>query len=261
VNEDGRFGFIDKTGDWAIEPRFDHAGSFSEGLACVLVDRKYGYIDKSGEFVVEPVLWAAFSFSEGMACVQYDRNNYEKIIDEYSKSGDPQVLMEVPDNIVAGYIDSSGKPVIWPRFQSAWPFSDGFARVTVEGEEWFIDVTGKAAFPADVPGLDPESYSYASFFFHDGMVRIAIDDAYGYLDTDGKLVIEPVYEEAADFSGGLACVSVAGKWGYIDRSGALLIQPQFDYAGDFYEGLAYVETGDKSGYIDGSGTWVIELSP
>ena len=43
-----------KTGKTVIEPKFDWAHDFSEGIACVDVsptEVKYNYIDKSGEFI------------------------------------------------------------------------------------------------------------------------------------------------------------------------------------------------------------------
>ena len=52
---DGKFGFLDKTGKWAIEPQFSLAGPFSEGLAMVLTaDDKIGFIDPTGRFAIDP---------------------------------------------------------------------------------------------------------------------------------------------------------------------------------------------------------------
>ena len=55
-----KWGYIDKSGKIVIEPQFDDASSFSEGLAAVCLGDycplrgKWGYIDKSGEYVWEP---------------------------------------------------------------------------------------------------------------------------------------------------------------------------------------------------------------
>lgn len=54
----------------AIQPQFDAAGSFSEGLASVKTGDKDGFIDKSGNVVIQPQFDAAWSFSEGLASVQ-----------------------------------------------------------------------------------------------------------------------------------------------------------------------------------------------
>ncbi len=50
----GKWGYIDPAGRLAIEPAFDLAWDFSNGLALVAVDGKYGYVDKSGQYVWEP---------------------------------------------------------------------------------------------------------------------------------------------------------------------------------------------------------------
>jgi hypothetical protein len=50
----GKWGFIDKTGVFLIEPKYDYAGKFSEGLAGVEIRGKWGYIDKTGKYVWKP---------------------------------------------------------------------------------------------------------------------------------------------------------------------------------------------------------------
>ena len=69
VKIDGKYGYADKSGALVIEPRFDGAMLFSEGLAAVKIDEKYGYIDKAGEWVIEPTFSYATYFSEGLAAV------------------------------------------------------------------------------------------------------------------------------------------------------------------------------------------------
>lgn len=52
-----------------IAPQYEDAGNFSGGLAAVKVDGKWGYINESGETVIEPKYDWAGSFSEGVAVV------------------------------------------------------------------------------------------------------------------------------------------------------------------------------------------------
>ena len=49
-------------------------------------------------------------------------------------------------------------------------------------------------------------------------------------------------------------VKIGGKWGYMDTSGKLAIQPQFDEAGFFSEGLADVCVG-RCGFTETSHEW------
>jgi hypothetical protein len=44
--------FIDKSGKYIIEPQFDLAGDFAEGLAAAEIGKKWGYIDTNGSFAI-----------------------------------------------------------------------------------------------------------------------------------------------------------------------------------------------------------------
>ena len=61
---------------------------------------------------------------------------------------------------------------------------------------------------------------------------------WGYVDKGGKIVINPQFDDAGQFSDGLAWVKMDGHFGYTDNTGKLAINPQFDRAQSFSEGLA-----------------------
>lgn len=67
---------------------------------------------------------------------------------------------------------------------------------------------------------------------------VELGDKYGYIDTAGKVVIEPKYSLGMDFSEGLAAVESDGKWGYLQPDGEYRVPPQFDAASAFSEGLS-----------------------
>ncbi len=84
-------GYVDASGALVIEPRFNVAGGFSEGLAAVGVGEnddvmKYGYIDKTGTVVI-PIDYqiAGFDFSAGVACVSYGYGGSPSYIDKTGK--------------------------------------------------------------------------------------------------------------------------------------------------------------------------------
>ena len=64
-----KVGFIDENGKMVIEPQFDLADPFSEGMAAVLKAPSWGYIDKSGKMVIPPTYAAGGRFSDGLAAV------------------------------------------------------------------------------------------------------------------------------------------------------------------------------------------------
>ena len=75
----------------------------------------------------------------------------------------------------------------------------------------------------------------------------------GFIDGCGRVVIEPVYDSALEFSEGLARVKKDGKFGFIDKSGKVVIDFYLDFAWFFYEGKALAEIhGEKEEkfYID-----------
>ena len=97
-------------------------------------------------------------------------------------------------------------------------------------------------------------------FTEDGLALFqARNGLYGYVNTDGDVVIAPQYVDAGSFGSGLAPVSMGGLWGYIDTTGALVVDYQWAFAAAFSEGLARVRDGalDLLGYIDTTGTLVI----
>jgi len=68
----GKFGYVGKLLGVVIDPKFDEAYSFSEGLGRVRVGGKYGYIDRTGEMVVEPQFAEAADFYAGLARVRLE---------------------------------------------------------------------------------------------------------------------------------------------------------------------------------------------
>lgn len=55
-------------------------------------------------------------------------------------------------------------------------------------------------------------------------------------------IITPIYDNARSFSGGLAAVQKDGKWGYIDTDGKTIIDFKYDSASSFRENKAIVGT-------------------
>lgn len=73
VNVQGRWGYVDKTGDMAIAPQFAWASTFLHGLAVVAMSRadsaNVGVINRKGEVVVPFIFKHMFGYSEGISVV------------------------------------------------------------------------------------------------------------------------------------------------------------------------------------------------
>jgi hypothetical protein len=109
----GKWGYIDKQGKMVINAQFDDAWSFAEGLAVMRMGGKWSYIDKQGKMVANPQFDVAHPFVDGLAAV--------RIGDESTGKW--------------GYIDKQGKIVVNLQFDSAEPFAEGLAAVR-NGDKW-----------------------------------------------------------------------------------------------------------------------------
>lgn len=204
VTVKGQEGFIDRDGQIAIEPTYQKAYSFRDGLAAVQKEGEWGFIDTRGRVVIEPQFVMVSSFSEGLAAFRDQRFT------------DPW-----------GFIDKTGKVVIKPQFDCAEDFRNGIAKVGfqtfqskllsriadvgIQCDERFIDRNGKF-----LPEPSPLHYATGEPgeripFLNNGMT--------GFLNAQGEVVIEPRFQQASAFSDGRACARQGGLYGYIDKRG------------------------------------------
>ena len=91
-----------------------------------------------------------------------------------------------------GYFNMfTGKPVIEPKYDHAWIFSDGLASVDDGGWIKFIDASGKVVIDPQIPYI-PGAEGYV---FHNNrcIVHSERRDRFGLLDKQGKWVLKPDY--------------------------------------------------------------------
>ncbi len=127
-------------------------------------------------------------------------------------------------NQVYGYIDPNGEFSIKPSFDIAGDFHEGIATVQMEDQYLAIDTTGTILYYSENPIKD----------FHNGAAVISRnsgeDMVYGYIDTDGKEIIKPLYKIAGDFGADDTAYVYKGdgKYAQIDRTGKELNQYEID---------------------------------
>ena len=144
-----------------------------------------------------------------------------------------------------GYEDQNGNMVIKPRFDDAWYFSEGRAKIMMGEKYGYIDINGNTVISTRFD----DAYS-----FNEGRALIIIADKYGYIDINGNMVIKPTYDYATEFLDGRAIVRVDnGKEGFIDKTGKMIIAAKYDSIMPFYKGKAQVKMGDYWYYMDTNG--------
>lgn len=202
---------------------------------------RWGFLDELGRVAIPPRFQGADEFVDGRAIV----------------------LVGEGENERRGFVDETGKLVIEPTYTWVWPYSEGLAKVQVDGDVMsgrcgFIDKAGKMVIPPTFQRL--RSAGEEMERFHAGFAVIEVDYKMGYIDSAGNVVIPPRFAWAHEFTEGLAAATtdyLHDKWGYINRSGEWAIPPEFDSASPFSEGLARVSRDGMCVYIDRNGTEVL----
>jgi len=101
--------------------------------------------------------------------------------------------------------------------------------------------------------------------YNDTLLPFEADGKWGYINSAGEVIIEPVYAYAGYFSEGLAVISDGDLYGYINTRNQVVIPPRYTGAGEFANGYAAVCTGDWQsgnmlwGFIDANGKEIVSL--
>jgi hypothetical protein len=294
-NNGGKYGFINRRGAVVLEPQYDYAADFIDGLAKVQSDGRWGFIDVTGKlrFTLPPETQDALDASEGMAwflsskeerwglCDDKGRVILEPTYDEIEPFSQGLAAVNVgakwrfpgiQEGGKWGYVNKKGELVIPLQYMYVDAFSEGLAKVFGSKGVKFIDPSGKL-----LVDLGPEMVGQ----FREGLAPVniflaekAADWRTRFVDRQGKTVLS-VDGAAEEFHEGMAVLVLEGgeaeseakkSYGYIDRQGKLAIRPRFAEAHAFSEGLAAVRTkkttvwrmGDTWGYIDKTGKYRIE---
>lgn len=229
-DDNGLYGFLDINGKIVIEPQYINANSFSEGLAVVKnEDYMDGYINVSNDLVIEYKFYIAGDFSEGMA--------YYGIYDGYDTK--------------YGYINNKGEIIVEAKYLSAGDFSEGLAPVYDEAfEGWgYINNGGEMVISPRFKTIvgHPISDYGKDGLFSEGLANVSYNNKSVYINKEGEVVLEPVYESVGPFLEGLASFydSKTNKYGYFNKKLKIIIPPMFDYAGTFNNGYAAVGIGNE----------------
>ena len=147
-----------------------------------------------------------------------------------------------------GFIDKAGNEVIPVKYDGAYEFCELLTAVNQKGKWGYIDINGNEVVPFKYDDVDG---------FLDGFAKVELKGKKGYVDVNGKEAVPCKYDDVSYFEEGLVAVYFNGKWGYVNESGKEVIPCKYDRAWNFSEGLASVEVNGKYGYIDKSGKEII----
>lgn len=214
---DSLWHILDETGKEMMKPaQLTEVMAYSEGFFLVTVKYKgkqrYAFMNMEGNIAVMNCDYAK-PFVEGMAVT----------VDEVDSASGLSYF---------GFINEEGLQVIPQKYLDVTDFNDGYAWVMNKDERGWIDKRGRMV-------MQIEGNKFGSQF-HEGLAAIQNENyLFGYVNMEGKLVIDYQFDEAKYFTNGLAPVIKNGFYGFIDTAGKMVIRAEYDYYMDFDENYTF----------------------
>lgn len=261
--KDGKWGYVNRGGDWKIAPQWDRTRDFHEGRAIVGGPQTWGIIDRDGNEILDPVHESNVKgrppftpYSEGctVANIFTDTSQPAFFIDRdgkaYWRDKRPEALAALDIKEFGGFSEG----LAWFRIGSV-----------VDEQHGWIDASGSIA-------IAPEFA--ASGDFNGGLAPAGADEGQsGFITPGGQLTLPRKWtlHNAQPFSEGLAQVwTDAFEIAFMDKAdfvfhdvtlpavdGGEPVRAEIEAAGSFHDGLAPViakyEGVTEFGYMNRAG--------
>lgn len=173
VKNNGKLGIIDTQGKVIVDFQFDSISKFNEEIAIINTGNKFGYITGNGNIIAKPIFDSAEPFSEGLAVIGVREESSEGYF--YEKFG---------------YINRNGKIIIKPIFDIAKSFSEGVAVIGIEVKE------------------KEEASRVGLIRSRKGELGGGRGYKFGYVNSNGDMIIKPKFDSAESFHKGVALIGV-----------------------------------------------------
>jgi len=228
--------------EFKIEPMFEQAAGFFDGLAAVKMNDKWGYIDEEGDIIVEFIYDRATSLRNGIAMV---------LKEETDSDGDT----------TSGFwalIDSQGNLLTDFDYTAIGQFEDGVAIAVTQynttSNRGVRTRIYQTYLRSDGKELMLSTSNTAELMpFNEGKAVVRDSNAYIYINNEGETVVPGRYYSAQNFSDGYAAVKksrTSMRWGYITENGTMAIDATYIIANPFDDGFAYVRDSlSQNGFL------------
>ncbi len=200
----------------------EDAGMYADELIPIKINGKYAYYTILGDKQFGSYD-AAGAFCDGVAAVQ--ENGKWKLIDTEGNTVNDLVCEE----IVLGTDGTCVKKEL--------------ILAKTGGKYTFYSLKGKVASEFSAEAVD--------VLTEDGLIAFCSGGKWGFVNTDGEVVIKATYADAKSFSNGLAAVFDGSNWGFINADGVIVIDCQFLDADYFTKnGMCMVKTTEGWQLLD-----------
>ncbi len=236
VKKDGKWGYVNKKGEYVIKAKYDTADNFTEnGLARIGQYSEedgvfyFGFINKKGDTVVKAKYLSATNFYEcGLAAVK-DEDGEWGIIDEkgelvvkckykYVDIYDSGVIIVETSKGKSYLIDKKGEDISEKYEKIDWYEEAEVGVVYDDDEVGIINAKGKEILELT------DDFESISGFNENGIGRYIEDDYYGIINSKGKVITKADYEYLSFFNeNGLAIFMEDDEYGIINARGKVIV--------------------------------------
>ena len=211
-----KYGLVDKRSNDILPPIFSRLDCIENELYKFKINDLYGLVNSKGNIILQNIYNGIGNFEDNLACVQVNVPSD----DRYEKKK------------LYGYVDSLGNEILPPSYEFIGKRSNRYA-VVMKNNLWGL-------FSIDNHRLN--IIPIAAFLgpCMDNLCKINVGGVYdknnkkttgglwGYVSVDGRIIIDPTYEQAYGFSEGMAAVKLNGKWGFINSKGIIVVPCEYD---------------------------------
>ena len=244
----GKYGVIDTEGNLLVPCEWDlvYIDSYNGRSVVVLKDKKFAIVDLTGKVLIEPQLesyplWRSIGDGGVYSCEE-DAASENARVSQYR-------LINYRGQTIGG------EDAQWDN----WVVISDRLIAAEKDEQWQVmDLVGN---PVDGSVWDQVEYDALREGLPKERIYVKKNGKFGYLDAEGKAILEPYWSDAQAFGeGGLACVQdpKSGLYGYIDQSGEYVLKPKWNGGLSFAGGSAFVKEGKLWGCINAEGEYLVE---
>ena len=210
-------GYFDRyTGELNIPPRYEKAWVFSEGLACVMLDRKLGFIDHEGNMVIGNVFGhspyiGAYCFHNGLCPIEGDDGRVGLIDKQGNWAVEPEYKFidrlsngcwKTRDSVWRyGLLDPNGKTLLSCEYaEIEMDYENGCIRAITQGHvDQVFDFDGNLRNPCDFKAVEEIGYAFDNEvgdemgFSPNCLMFKSYDCHYGLMDRKGNIITPPSF--------------------------------------------------------------------
>ncbi|TAG54456.1 MAG: WG repeat-containing protein [Cytophagales bacterium] len=286
---DEKWGIFDSNGNQIISTQYAEIGNYAFGCFVVKKAENFEWIDLKEKKVSDISFKKILPFYGNFAAIQIGfywgviNQNFKWVINPAFSE-----ILPITDSIwilkksrnMSFYLPKSNQ-VVSPSYEEIIPASGGYFKIIKNEMLGLLSPDLKPIIPAiftKIKVFDADKiiltnkFNFYSIFYMNGNLKVRMNYSYekyldyengfsqvlhkgkwGFVNTDGQIVVSTQYDECRNFSNGIAAIRIGNKWGFVNTAEKLIVSPYYDEVKDFNLGSALVRKNNLWGFVNKAG--------